>query len=109
MVSDELDLGRARARGWVGDAFKRRREALQDADGRRAVERRARDDPAEQVEHAAGKCGHAKAVATLGLFLYVLVDFVLAGHREIAVYDLSMEGGGLGDLFGDPEELQRRL
>jgi CHASE3 domain sensor protein len=26
-----------------------------------------------------------------------------------AVYDASMEGGGLGDLFGDPEELQRRL
>jgi hypothetical protein len=26
-----------------------------------------------------------------------------------AVYDLAMEGGGLGDLFGDPEELQRRL
>jgi hypothetical protein len=26
-----------------------------------------------------------------------------------AGYDLAMEGGGLGDLFGDPEELQRRL
>jgi CHASE3 domain sensor protein len=26
-----------------------------------------------------------------------------------AVYDASMESGGLGDLFGDPEELQRRL
>jgi CHASE3 domain sensor protein len=26
-----------------------------------------------------------------------------------AVYDAAMEGGGLGDLFGDPEELQRRL
>ena len=26
-----------------------------------------------------------------------------------AVYDLGMEGGGLGDMFGDPEELQRRL
>ncbi len=25
------------------------------------------------------------------------------------VYDGRMEGGGLGDLFGDPEELQRRL
>ena len=25
------------------------------------------------------------------------------------VYDAGMEGGGLGDLFGDPEELQRRL
>ena len=26
-----------------------------------------------------------------------------------AVYDAGMEGGGFGDLFGDPEELQRRL
>jgi CHASE3 domain sensor protein len=26
-----------------------------------------------------------------------------------AVYDLSMESGGFGDMFGDPEELQRRL
>ena len=26
-----------------------------------------------------------------------------------AVYDASMESGGFGDLFGDPEELQRRL
>src|ERR1039458_1114521 len=26
-----------------------------------------------------------------------------------AVYDARMESGGLGDLFGDPEELQRRL
>ncbi len=25
------------------------------------------------------------------------------------VYDAVMESGGLGDLFGDPEELQRRL
>ena len=25
-----------------------------------------------------------------------------------AVYDLSMEGG-FGDMFGDPEELQKRL
>src|SRR5258708_36722313 len=25
------------------------------------------------------------------------------------VYDARMESGGLGDLFGDPEELQRRL
>src|SRR5580700_11190540 len=26
-----------------------------------------------------------------------------------AVYDLGMAGGGFGDMFGDPEELQRRL
>jgi CHASE3 domain sensor protein len=26
-----------------------------------------------------------------------------------AVYDASMESGGFGELFGDPEELQRRL
>jgi hypothetical protein len=26
-----------------------------------------------------------------------------------AVYDLSMEGSGFGDLFGDPDDLQRRL
>ena len=26
-----------------------------------------------------------------------------------AVYDLGMESSGFGDLFGDPEELQRRL
>jgi hypothetical protein len=26
-----------------------------------------------------------------------------------AVYDAGMESGGFGDLFGDPEELQRRL
>src|SRR5580698_5208689 len=26
-----------------------------------------------------------------------------------AVYDLSMESGGFGDMFGDPDELQRRL
>jgi CHASE3 domain sensor protein len=25
------------------------------------------------------------------------------------VYDAAMESGGLGDIFGDPEELQRRL
>jgi CHASE3 domain sensor protein len=28
---------------------------------------------------------------------------------EMPLYDGLMEGGGLGDLFGDPEELQRRL
>jgi hypothetical protein len=26
-----------------------------------------------------------------------------------AVYDLGMAGGGFGDMFGDPDELQRRL
>jgi CHASE3 domain sensor protein len=26
-----------------------------------------------------------------------------------AVYDASMESGGLGDMFGDPEEMQKRL
>src|ERR1035438_7188283 len=26
-----------------------------------------------------------------------------------AVYDASMDSGGLGDMFGDPEEMQRRL
>jgi CHASE3 domain sensor protein len=26
-----------------------------------------------------------------------------------AVYDARMESGGFGDLFGDPDELQRRL
>jgi hypothetical protein len=26
-----------------------------------------------------------------------------------AVYDASMESGGFGDLFGDPDELQKRL
>jgi CHASE3 domain sensor protein len=26
-----------------------------------------------------------------------------------AVYDAGMESGGFGDLFGDPEDLQRRL
>jgi hypothetical protein len=26
-----------------------------------------------------------------------------------AVYDERMDSGGLGDLFGDPDELQRRL
>src|SRR5438067_10916336 len=26
-----------------------------------------------------------------------------------AVYDAGMEGGGLGDLFGDPDERQRRM
>jgi hypothetical protein len=26
-----------------------------------------------------------------------------------AVYDADMESGGFGDLFGDPEEMQRRL
>jgi hypothetical protein len=26
-----------------------------------------------------------------------------------AVYDAGMEGGGFGDLFGDADELQRRL
>ena len=26
-----------------------------------------------------------------------------------AVYDAGMESGGFGDMFGDPEELQRRL
>ena len=26
-----------------------------------------------------------------------------------SVYDGAVESGGLGDLFGDPEELQRRL
>jgi hypothetical protein len=28
---------------------------------------------------------------------------------SMGVYDARMQGGGLGDLFGDPEELQRRL
>jgi hypothetical protein len=26
-----------------------------------------------------------------------------------AVYDAGMEGAGFGDIFGDPDELQRRL
>ena len=95
--------------GRVGDALERRREALQQADGRRAVERRAGDDPAQQVEKAAGERGHAEAAAPLGLTRDLLVDLASAGHRAGAVYDERMEGGGLGDLFGDPEELQRRL
>jgi hypothetical protein len=33
----------------------------------------------------------------------------LALGTSSAVYDATMEGGGLGDIFGDPEELQRRL
>ncbi len=33
----------------------------------------------------------------------------LALGMSRAVYDERMESGGLGDLFGDPEELQRRL
>src|ERR1019366_518138 len=32
-----------------------------------------------------------------------------AGGMSRAVYDVEMESGGFGDLFGDPEELQRRL
>jgi CHASE3 domain sensor protein len=28
---------------------------------------------------------------------------------NMAVYDASMDSGGLGDLFGDPEDLQKRL
>src|SRR5205823_14193734 len=36
-----------------------------------------------------------------------LVSTALGMSR--AVYDAGMEGGGLGDLFGDPDELQRRL
>jgi CHASE3 domain sensor protein len=31
------------------------------------------------------------------------------GNAQRNRYDGSMESGGLGDLFGDPEELQRRL
>ena len=39
---------------------------------------------------------------------------LLAGSRPCwassrAVYDLRMEGGSFGDLFGDPDDLQRRL
>src|SRR6202030_3216778 len=33
----------------------------------------------------------------------------LALGTSSAVYDAGMESGGLGDVFGDPEELQRRL
>ena len=33
----------------------------------------------------------------------------LALGTSTAVYDAGMESGGLGDMFGDPEELQRRL
>jgi CHASE3 domain sensor protein len=36
-----------------------------------------------------------------------LISLALGMSR--AVYDAHMESGGLGDLFGDPEELQRRL
>ena len=36
-----------------------------------------------------------------------LISLALGMSR--AVYDARMESGGLGDLFGDPEELQRRL
>jgi CHASE3 domain sensor protein len=32
-----------------------------------------------------------------------------AWNMKRAVYDLSMESSGFGDMFGDPEELQRRL
>ena len=54
----------------VGDASRAPvREPLQDADRRRAVERLgARDDPAEQVEHAAGERRHAeRRLRQLGL------------------------------------------
>ncbi len=50
VVADEFDLGRARADGRVRDARERRCEALQQPDGRRAVERRGDDDRAEQVQ-----------------------------------------------------------
>ncbi len=33
----------------------------------------------------------------------------MLGAMTRAVYDLDMESGGFGDLFGDPEEMQRRL
>src|SRR5947207_11562331 len=33
----------------------------------------------------------------------------LAFGTNSAVYDAHMDSGGLGDLFGDPDELQRRL
>src|ERR1039458_1541030 len=36
-----------------------------------------------------------------------LISLALA--MSSSVYDAGMDSGGLGDLFGDPEELQRRL
>jgi len=33
----------------------------------------------------------------------------MGSQRAGSVYDEAVESGGLGDLFGDPEELQRRL
>src|SRR5271166_2433812 len=36
-----------------------------------------------------------------------LISFALG--MSLGVYDAHMESGGLGDLFGDPEDLQRRL
>ena len=55
------------------------------------------------------KAGTRQAVAALRL-----ARDLLCGSRSLlgmsrAVYDARMESGGLGDLFGDPEELQRRL
>src|SRR6202034_282016 len=42
-----------------------------------------------------------------------LGDLACARHRQRSLrvrrYDDRMESGGFGDLFGDPEELQRRL
>jgi CHASE3 domain sensor protein len=35
--------------------------------------------------------------------------FTAGAHTTGPVYDERMESGGLGDLFGNPEELQRRL
>ena len=63
----------------------------------------------EQVQEAAGEGGHREAAAPFELPLDLLADLGLCWASSRAVYDLSMESGGLGDMFGDPEELQRRL
>ncbi len=87
----------------------RRREPLQEADGRRAVERRAGDDPAQQVQKAAGERRHGEAARGDRSRVRPARGSRSALGMSRGVYDAHMESGGLGDLFGDPEELQRRL
>src|ERR1700726_2364879 len=74
--------------------------ALLDVDARMIVPSRYSTPPARD-----GTASRVRRASSLEVWSLISA----AVGMSMAVYDAGMEGGGLGDLFGDPEELQRRL
>ena len=108
MVADEFDLRGARADRRVGFAESAGARPCTRPTVGAPLSVALADDPAQQVQKAAGERRHGQAGAAIGLACDLLAISLALGMSR-AVYDARMESGGLGDLFGDPEELQRRL